>query len=43
MTGKERNETKAFATALSKMDDFDRNLLVWIAQKFPARNGFRKK
>jgi transcriptional regulator with XRE-family HTH domain len=42
-TGKERSELKAFATALSKMDDFDRSLLVWIAQKFADRSGFRKK
>jgi hypothetical protein len=39
----ERSEMKAFAAALSKMDDFDRNLLVWIAQKFPGRNGSREK
>lgn len=42
-TGKERSELKAFATALSEMDDFDRSLLVWIAQKFADRSGFRKK
>jgi transcriptional regulator with XRE-family HTH domain len=31
-TGKEQSEMKAFATALSKVDDFDCNQLVWIAQ-----------
>jgi transcriptional regulator with XRE-family HTH domain len=42
-TGKERSELKGFATALSKMDDFDRSLLVWIAQKFADRNGIRRE
>jgi transcriptional regulator with XRE-family HTH domain len=42
-TGRKRSELKAFATALSKMDDFDRSLLVWIAQKFADRSGLRKK
>ena len=42
-TGKERSELKGFATALSKMDDFDRSLLVWIVQKFADRNGIRRE
>jgi transcriptional regulator with XRE-family HTH domain len=32
MTKKERKEMRAFAALLSKMNDFDRSLLVWIAQ-----------
>ena len=42
-TEKERVEIKAFATALSKMNERDRRLLVAIAQKLAGRNGFRKK
>jgi len=34
---KERSEMKAFATALSKMNDFDRKLLVGMAQKLAGR------
>ena len=42
-TGKERSELRAFATALSKMDDFDRSLLLWMAQKFADRSGIPRK
>jgi transcriptional regulator with XRE-family HTH domain len=42
-TGKERKQMRAFATALSKMDDVDRSLLIWMAQRFARCSGIRSK
>jgi transcriptional regulator with XRE-family HTH domain len=42
-TKKERREMRAFAALLSKMNGFDRSLLVWIAQKLTGRNDFQDK